>query len=347
MSIPVADLLLCCKGVYCPRQPGSVARLRSKLRRPIIRRPVIALFGLAACMLSFRASAAQSLVTVPVQLDYALLRQVLVTQLFNGPDQSREVLNDPTGCSEIVVSEPQVAPLGAELKIVAQVRAKLAVGMGGVCNEVLAWEGGVGLLGQPLIEPGATSVRLEPKASWLIGADGKQVNSGRLQELADASLKSLIRRFSLEFAPYVDSLGSFLPEVLPRHSVLQVQAIIDSMRLSSIDVTADSVNVALDFTVTESAARPPAATALTPEELEALETRWQMMDALLVYAVKRYAAATSLAELRSALLEVLLDSRYRLRDALAGSNGQTGDQVRGLVFAELAASQPDYSPHRQ
>jgi septal ring-binding cell division protein DamX len=305
-----------------------LARLRYQLRLPPSRGQLIALLALVACLLPFRTSGAESLVTVPVQLDYVLLRQVLVMQLFNSPDQSRELLNDPTGCSQIVVSNPQVSPRGAALEIVAQVRAKLAVGMGGVCSEVLAWQGGVGLLGRPLIESGATSVRLEPEATWLIGADGKQINSGRLQELADASLKSLIRRFSLDFAPYVESLGSFLPGVLPRYSVLQLQAIIDSMRLNSIDVTTDSVDVALDFTVPESPASLPAATALTPEELQALETRWQMMDALLVYAVKRYAAATSLAELRSALLEVLIDSRYRLRDALAGSSGQTADQVR-------------------
>ena len=56
-----------------------------------------------------------SQVVVPLRLDYPLLQQLLVTQLFTGPGQSRELVNDPSGCNEIVLSEPVLAfPAGLE-----------------------------------------------------------------------------------------------------------------------------------------------------------------------------------------------------------------------------------------
>jgi hypothetical protein len=52
------------------------------------------------------------------------------------------------------------------------------------------------------------------------------------------------------------------------------------------------------------------------------------MDALLVLAVKHYAAATELLPLRDALLDVLIESRYRLQDALTEPLAKDSDPVR-------------------
>jgi hypothetical protein len=67
-------------------------------------------------------------------------------------------------------------------------------------------------------------------------------------------------------------------------------------------------------------------------------------------AVKQYASATEQPELRAALLEVLLDSRYRLRDALEAAPADAEDPVRvwfleswqrlGPVISAIAAEQP-------
>ena len=48
----------------------------------------------------------------------------------------------------------------------------------------------------------------------------------------------------------------------------------------------------------------------------------------MVMAVKHYAAATGLQEVRNALLEILIDSRYRMRDALASPPDRANDEVR-------------------
>jgi hypothetical protein len=54
--------------------------------------------------------AAKTQVVIPLQLDYPLLYELLRSQLFTGPGASLEVLNDPSGCSEAVMSAPTIAP---------------------------------------------------------------------------------------------------------------------------------------------------------------------------------------------------------------------------------------------
>mgnify|MGYP000636671731 CR=1 FL=1 len=65
----------------------------------------------AALLIAASAQAATTPVSVPVYLDYPMLRQLLVSQLFNTADGSREILNDPGGCSQILLSNPR---LGAQ-----------------------------------------------------------------------------------------------------------------------------------------------------------------------------------------------------------------------------------------
>ena len=325
-GMPTATVLVQPAQLLCrPRRQSSPGNLAPPQWRGILRQAgwLLVLVALYAPVVA----AANRDVSVPVELDYPLLRQLLVKQLFTGPERSRELLNDPSGCSKIVLTNPQVNPRGATLEIVAEVSAQLGVRVLGTCNILLDWQGGVGFLGLPVIQPGATAVQLEPQESWLVAADGSKVTSGELWDLARDQLQALLGSFTVDLAPYTKSLGAMLPEVLPHRSAQQLQAIIDTLTLTGIEVAPASLKVSLNFEI-EELPQSPAEPVLSPIELQQWEERWQTMDALLVFAVKHYAAATSLEELRIVLLDILIDSRYQLRDALAEPAERSNDAVR-------------------
>lgn len=286
----------------------------------------VLLAALPAAVPMARAEAAA--VTVPIYLEYPLLRHLLVKQLFNSPDGSREVLDDPKECNRIVLREPQVGGRDANLEIQARVRAQLGVDAFGTCLDLFNWDGGVVFVGRPVIQPGGKSITLEPQKSWLIAEDGSKILSGRLWDAGNASLMSFFGSFVLNLTPQLESLGAFVAEVLPNRSAEQLQATLDSLALDDLKVSPRSLNLSINFVVEPPAEQPAVAEELSAEELQRLEAQWQMMDSLLVAAVKHYAAATQLQSLRSALLEVLIDSRYRLRDVLAETPGGDGDAVR-------------------
>lgn len=304
----------------------------------------------AALVFAVSAHAATSSVSVPVSLDYPMLRQLLINQLFNTPDGSREILNDPAGCSQIVLSNPRIGAQKTDIEIVANYQAQLGVTVFGSCQNLVNRQGSIAYLGQPLIQPDAKSVTIEPRTMWMADSEGQRIASGPLWDAAAVRLSDFFGGFAVNLAPYTNSLAAFLPEIMPHRDTAQLQATIDSLALSELQVAPTGLNIAIDFDV--ETITPPEETVapLTPEELAQAEAQWQMMDSLLVGAVKRYAAATELKPLRNALLDILIDSRYRLRDALSQPADRSGDAVRNWfidswhqlnpVVREIALQQP-------
>lgn len=309
--------------------------------------------SLALCLTVLLAPlthAETSLARVPVYLEYPLLRHLLVRQLFNNPERSREILNDPDGCSSIVLTQPQIGARDDNLEITAKVTANLGVKAFGSCQPLLNWQGGAGFLGAPILEESGKSVRLEPRGSWLIDTEGEEFAGGALGETAMASLNRFLGGFRLDLTPYIASLAAFLPEVLPGRSTEQLDAMVDSLTLSDLQVRPTSLNVAVNARI-ELPPEPAGEQApLSAEELQQWEATWKMMDSLLVSTVEKYAAATQLQSLRGALLDILIDSRYRLRDALVEPADRHNDAVRDWfidswhnlnpVLREIALDQP-------
>ena len=74
--------------------------------------------------------------------------------------------------------------------------------------------------------------------------------------MARSHLRTFFAAFRLDLSPYLDSLGGFLPAVLPRQSAQQLQATVDSLALGSIRIEPANLKIAIDFTVETLADRP-------------------------------------------------------------------------------------------
>jgi hypothetical protein len=313
---------------YIARNTITVILAAKAASKPTSGSRPCALFLLPLLLLSAALRVEGATVTVPIKLDYPLLRQLLVKQLFNTPNQSTELLNDPSGCSRIVLANPRLSGKPPNLEIVTEIKARFGVSILGGCTTLSQWQGSAGFIGKPLIQPGATSLRLKLIDSWLVASDGSRITSGRIWGLTKDRFHSLFYRYTLDLSPSINTLRVMLPDVLPLRTTQQLETIVGSLRLRDIQVLPASVEASLGFQVEELAERPHPEAELSARELEQLENRWQLMDALFTFAVKYYASATNLQELRSALLETLLDSRYRLRDALTMPASRSNDPVR-------------------
>ena len=317
-------------GLRKPRIVGNAIVFHNKtvLGEPVCGRNRVILLVSLFLIFIVPIGAYGSPITVNIELDYPLLRQLLIRQLFKPPLQNLEILNDPSGCNRVVLNNPRVNEKPPGVEIVAEASADLGVGVLGSCTRLLHWEGLAGFAGRPIIETGATSLRFEPIDGWLANSDGKRVATGRVWQLAMDPIRARFSRFRLDLNPSIKALEMLLPEVLPRHSTAQVRTIIDSLQLNGVQPSATGLNVSLSFRVQEVTEQNQPEAALSAEELRQWDERWQMMDALFTFAVKHYVSVTESEELHSVLQEVLLDSRYRLRDALTASASRTHDPVR-------------------
>jgi cell division septation protein DedD len=290
--------------------------------------PTTRLCTLLLLLLSFCPPLKAETVTVPIKLDYALLEQLMQKRLFTLADQKAEILDDPSGCNTIFLSNPQLSEQHQLLEIVTDVKASLGTALLGRCTSLLYWKGKARFLAEPLIVPGTRAVQLKVIDSRLYNQQGERITAGRLWDLAKGRFQPLLGRFRVDLAPSLGELGLLLPEVLPQRSAQQLHTIVDSLRLVDIGVRASGLDVGISFEVEPLPQQRHPETVLSEQELRQWQSNWQMMDAVITFAVKHYASTTKHQELRAALLEILLDARYQLQEALTHPPGQTPDPVR-------------------
>ena len=293
-------------------------------------------------------------VRVPIKLDFPILRQLMLNQLFNSPAGSAEILHDPAGCNKIILSDPQLQEQQQKLEVTTHIKAAIATDIFGVCTSLFDWEGDARFLAEPVILPGARSVRLNILSTQLYTPQGQLISSGQIWDLAHEQLQSLLRRYEIDLSPSIDELHKLLPHILDRRSVEQIRAITDSLGLTAITVAPDGIEVDVSLQIDRLPPSPQPEAVYSEQELAQLEVKWQMMDAMITFAVKHYAAATHLQELREALVEILLDARYQLRDALAMPVSRADDPVRrwfidswqrlGPVLRQISLETPGQEP---
>ncbi|MDX1697769.1 MAG: hypothetical protein R3308_05745, partial [Thiohalobacterales bacterium] len=127
----------------------------------------------------------KSHVRVPIRLDYPLLQHLMTKQLFSGEGQSREILDDPSGCSEIVLSEPVLGPREGRLEVLADLGASVGVGAPGACATLFSWRGRIGVIGTPQVSNAGSALGFEPERTWLLDQAGQPVTNAQLQGLVD------------------------------------------------------------------------------------------------------------------------------------------------------------------
>ena len=293
-------------------------------------------------------------VAIPLKLDFLLLRHLMQNQLFNAPDGRADILNDPAGCSKILLSDPQLQEQQQKLLIESRLEASIATNLFGTCTRLFEWSGRVRFLAEPVVQESARAVSLNILSTELYDPRGQLINSGELWELANGQLQQLLSQYRVDLAPAIEELNRFLPEILDRRSAEQFARIADSLRLKPIVVTPDGIALEVTLQIDRLPSPPEPEAVLTQAEIQQLEIKWQMMDAMITYAVKQYAKTTHLQALREALLEILLDARYQLRDALAYPVSRSEDPVRrwfidswqrlGPILRQISLETPGREP---
>ena len=291
-------------------------------------------------------------VSVPVHLSYPFLRQLLILTVFDKPANTARILVDSVGCSKIILSDPRLSGHGDSLRLVAKANATIGIESEKSCLTMMEWDGEVEVVACPVLLTGSSPlVGFEVKDSNLYNQQGERLASGIVMDYFKECVHSVFSHFQIDFGPSLDELKALLPVVLPGHSTAKVKKVVDSLHLAGVRAGSDNLTVELSMEV--EALSPTSRVAeplLTTEEMQRWEKQWESWDVFLTFIVKWMADATELAPLRATLLEILLDSRYEFRNALASDTLHETDPVRQLfvrswkrlvpVLQEISATLP-------
>ncbi|MFZ2061055.1 MAG: lytic transglycosylase domain-containing protein [Candidatus Binatus sp.] len=297
---------------------------------------------MASVILLARATAARaSQVRIPMTIDYITLREALKRKLYTAPGGRAELWNGLNDCQYLYAENPEFSRATAGGAATVQLETAnslgLGVAMGSQCLNAVQWSGIVQALGVPYIAPG---LQLKFHFTDLNVFDSAHQKTEVVSQGFDLIKGDLIPRlndFSYDLKPAVQQLAAMITDSIPADAADRFRAAIASLTAEQkIVALDDGVRVTLVMTVPDvpAPAIPAAGASPTPAELKAFQDTLDQWDAFLSFSIKHLGAAVGDQQFRDQLLQILLDSRYRLVQALNNPAAAGPDPVRILFLDE-------------
>jgi hypothetical protein len=288
----------------------------------------------AAALLALPAVAGARAVVVPVRLDDAFVRQVLLAQVYTGPEHTARVWDDGSGCNFLILSDPQVDAVNGRLRVRSAGQARVGTAVGESCLTLIDWTGRVEVDEEPVLDPARPIVRFRVVDSNLYGANGKKQVTGTLWDWVKRFVHPRLEAVTIDLEQPLAELRAFLPLVLPDESAEQTTQLLDSISLADVQVADTGVTLGLRFDVPETAAAAPTAPApeptLTAAEVARWEAAWQQWDAFLTFVLKQAASDSGASGQRQQLFDVLIEARFDILGVLRPSTPNEPDPVPAL-----------------
>ncbi|MGO9607945.1 MAG: lytic transglycosylase domain-containing protein [Candidatus Binataceae bacterium] len=276
-------------------------------------------------------------VRVPVTIDYVTLSEALRHAVYTAPGGRAALWNGSDDCQFLYAENPVFSRADARVKLETTTSLGLGVQIAGQCVSPLNWGGIVEAESSPYV---ATGLRLMLRIEEMNLYDQqhqKTLIAGKGFDLIKQYLIPRIETFSYDLNPSIQQLA-MLAEAASTPTVAdRIRNAIATTRADpAVAAQDDGVKISLIITVPDVPA--PAASATsgepTPEELQAFQEQLDQWDAFLVFAIKHLGVAGGDKQFRDDLLQILLDSRYRLVQALGKPPSAAGPDPVRILFLD-------------
>ncbi len=276
------------------------------------------LMVLAVTLLAGELAAAKE-VTLPLRFDNALVRRVLVNELFTGPEESLTALKDGSGCNYLILSDPQVRGVDGLLRVRSAARARVATAIGTQCLVLVDWTGFIETDQRAELDGQSPRARFRTVDSRMLDEDGEPASlTGVLWGWVSDHVHPRLDTLTVNLAEPLADIRALLPLMLSPGDAGRSQGIVDSLAVTAVGVEADAVTLTARIDIPDvPAAAPASEPVLSEDELVRWQQSWQQWDAFLTYVVKASARETTRDATRGELFDVLLSARYDIAAILA------------------------------
>jgi hypothetical protein len=266
-------------------------------------------------------------VNLPIQLDYGLIKKVLVKQLFTGKDQSAQLWNDKHGCSFLNLANPKINGDKGQIRLLNDVQAQFGTQIAGQCLTVLKWDGVLETFQQPTLNADHSVLSLPVTKAIAYDQRGQQLTIDKLQDLIKKVAAPKLADVKIDLNKSRGDIEKTLTKFLPKENAPAIKAMLNTLKFGSAEANDKGVAVKLAFDApTKTAATKPAA-AFTEAELKQWQASWKEWDVFLTRAIKQATHDTKSPELRKTLTGILAESRTAFQAGLK-SHDANKDPVR-------------------
>jgi hypothetical protein len=286
---------------------------------------ITTVFGL---LLLFAKNSTADQLSVPMQIDYSLIKKVLVSQLYTGKNNSAELWNDRQGCSYLRLSNPDVNGKNGQIRLLNEVQAQFGTGLGGQCLTVLQWEGVLETLQQPTLDSEHSVLSFPITSATAYDREGHHLTINKLQDLIKRFAEPKLAAVKIDLNESRSHIEQTLTHFLPKNNAAEVDAVLKSLRFGSIEAKNDGISMKLNLNAPPQKTVAEPAPAFSEAEQQQWQSAWQEWETFLSSAIEQAANDTKSPELRETLMEILTDSREAFQAGLKEHDADSSDPVR-------------------
>lgn len=265
---------------------------------------------------------------LPIQLDYALIKKAVVSQLFTGEGGAAEVWNDKHKCSFLKLYNPRISGEGGQIKLLNDVQAQFGTALGGQCITVLAWDGALETFQQPTLSADQSVLSLPVTKANAYDRQGRQLTIDKLQDLIKRAAEPKLAEVKIDLNKSRGDMERTLTGFLPKENSGEIKKILATLKFSGAEANDEGVNIKLAFDAPLKKVAPKPEAPFTEAEQKQWQANWQEWDGFLSKAINQAASETQSQELRDTLTEILLESRSAFQAGLKAQSPESADPVR-------------------
>lgn len=254
-------------------------------------------------------------VSLPMSINYPLLRSLIIQAGYPDPDTSAVLLDERDGCRQVVISAPRVKERGGLMEFETRVKVRAGLVLFGDCVRPVDWEGYLILIQRPIIDR-QWSLSFKTVDSILLNKDRETAGlAGVVWDLVKSTVYGYLESIKIDLAPPVGEVKSFLKPMFPEDQQERAGRMMESMRPGQVQATPQALEVQILAEV-ELAPEQKEELVISREEWSRFIETWEAWDAYLVDIITSLAKEPLSEEDRRILLETLLEIRYQFSDKL-------------------------------
>ena len=285
-------------------------------------RVVFFLLVLVSFFAGIREVAAQT-IKLPVTIDYGLLQTLIIRNAYTEANQTVTLLNTGNGCVSLVLSKPSVSEANGLIRFETNVSVHAGTPVGDKCLVPVSWQGYLVLFQRPVIDGKTWKLSFTTTSSTLLDMNKRPAKiAGVAWNLIKSKVFSYLESITIDLAPPVNDLKTFLLPLFPTSMQQQTQTMLKTLRKGETRVTPKAVVVELLADVQEVYKKEDVQQkeVLSGKALDDMVGIWEQWDAMLSFMVSLMSRNVLTEAERQTLMDVLLETRYAFVEGLSSQN---------------------------
>ncbi len=271
--------------------------------------------------------AAETKVSVP--MDYRLIRNVLVNQLYTGEGQTARLWKDGKQCSFLDISNPQINGENGQVKIDNDIHARIGMTLGGNCIPAIEWSGILETFQKPTLDASGNVLSFPVTSATAYDRNGQQLNIGQLQDLINKAVQPKLAALKIDLNEQRDDIVKTLLPYVDAGDTEKLHDTVNSLRFKQAEAGDKGLLISVGFSgLKQKKADTQPVAAFSSEELQKWQAVWKTWEQNLENSLNRPPLDKQTEADKTLLREVMQDAGAAFERGLTASDVGDNDPVR-------------------